>query len=485
MSGQPYKPRNRTPNDSAVKPINDWLSANQGLYSRFRSWLKDGGYSDSAVAQYGSGVRTALGWLDRPYWEIDAEDLERVRVYVTERYAGKETLKVYLRGIAKLEAFLRHCCQRPEPSKQPNWDYHIGPLPGWLAADVRTYVTHCQRNWTDESQYRATCNLLSRLTVPLRWIAERSTLSDIGDLTPDLWYAYLDARLDEGIQPASLNVGLRTLQLFLTFLADSGRPICRRMLQVDFLKQSPRLPRDVPVDQLQIVQQEIEADAAAEHAGTRYMGVLDRAWFLMMLHSGLRVGEVRRLRQTDLDLDGRRVRIEQSKGLKDRVVWLTQVTVDALRAYLEIRGPARTDHVFVFHHKPLSSSYCGQRLDTYGRRCGIHVTCHQLRHSHATLLLNAGAPILTIQALLGHKHIDTTLVYARLYDGVVAADYYRAMAEVEARMGLSVDNDASTLDAGKLLALVDSLWAGTLNESQRETVQELRSGILTMVEQMA
>ena len=52
-------------------------------------------------------------------------------------------------------------------------------------------------------------------------------------------------------------------------------------------------------------------------------------------------------------------------------------------------------------------------------------------------------------------------------------------------MGLPVDGDASTLDAGKLLALVDSLWAGTLNDSQRETVQELRSGILTMVEQMA
>jgi len=49
----------------------------------------------------------------------------------------------------------------------------------------------------------------------------------------------------------------------------------------------------------------------------------------------------------------------------------------------------------------------------------VYVTPHMLRHSCATLLLNAGAPILTVQAILGHKHINTTLGYARLYDGTV------------------------------------------------------------------
>ncbi len=53
----------------------------------------------------------------------------------------------------------------------------------------------------------------------------------------------------------------------------------------------------------------------------------------------------------------------------------------------------------------------------------MHVTPHQLRHTCATLLINAGAPILTVQAILGHKHIDTTLGYTRLYDATVAADY--------------------------------------------------------------
>jgi hypothetical protein len=45
-------------------------------------------------------------------------------------------------------------------------------------------------------------------------------------------------------------------------------------------------------------------------------------------------------------------------------------------------------------------------------------------------LLNAGAPILTVKLILGHKHIDTTLGYARLYDGTVAVDYYKAIGTI-------------------------------------------------------
>lgn len=153
-----------------------------------------------------------------------------------------------------------------------------------------------------------------------------------------------------------------------------------------------------------------------------------------MLYSGLRVGEVWRLRQRELDLAGQRLRIEQSKGLKDRIVFLSPATVVAIEAYLPLRGQGGDDHLFLYRHRPLTPTYCAERLRTYGKRCGVTIRPHQLRHSCATLLLNAGAPILTVQALLGHEQIDTTLRYARLYDSTVAADYYRAMATIEQRL---------------------------------------------------
>jgi integrase len=214
------------------------------------------------------------------------------------------------------------------------------------------------------------------------------------------------------------------------------------------------------------------------------MGIMDRAWFLLMLHSGLRTGEVRRLSQDDLDVANRRVRIEQSKGLKDRLVCLSQPTLEALHVYQAVRGPSALaeNHVFLYRHLPLSVSYCSERLLTYGQRCGVRVTPHQLRHSCATLLLNAGALILTVQTILGHQHIDTTLSYARVYDGTVAADYYRAMAQVESRLALQEGVAAIPPTSGQLLALVDSLRSGTLNDTQQETVQALRAGILALAQ---
>jgi hypothetical protein len=138
-----------------------------------------------------------------------------------------------------------------------------------------------------------------------------------------------------------------------------------------------------------------------------------------------------------------------------------------------------------YHHRPLGTTYCNHRLKTYGRRCGVWVSCYQLRHSAATLLLNAGAPILVVQAILGHKHIDTTLGYTRLYDGTVATDYYRAMAEVEDRLALRENEDDPVLTHSQLLALVDSLHTGTLNKAQKETLQVLRAGIQALTEPKA
>jgi integrase len=256
------------------------------------------------------------------------------------------------------------------------------------------------------------------------------------------------------------------------------------MLRVQAIDEGDPLPRAVPVDQLRLLLDEVEKDAASDHAGVRRMGAMDRAWVAVMLYSGLRTIEVRRLTIPDLDLSERTIQVRNSKGLKDRAVFFNDVAEQALREWLDARGPAASGHVFIFHHRPLSVSYCYKRLCTYSRRCGLHVTPHQLRHSMATLLVNAGAPFSTLQALMGHKHIETTLRYGRLYDATVAADYYRAVCQVEARVE-SPEGGNGNGNTGPLLALLDSLKDGTLNEDQRETVHALRLGILALTEPAA
>ena len=272
--------------------------------------------------------------------------------------------------------------------------------------------------------------------------------------------------------PVTLNGELLALQQFLRFLEDQGYQICLRTLLVDPLDEGDHLHRDVPPDQLRKLFSVIQSQATSFHKGRQRAGRMDLAWFLLMLHSGLRTGEIRSLLFTDLDLASRRVRIEQSKGLRDRMVYLSATTVSALKSYFEVRGPkdALPEQIFIYAHKPLSRFYCGERLHTYGRCCGIDITPHQLRHSCATLLLNAGAPVLMVQTLLGHKWVDTTLGYARLYDGTIAADYYSAMAMIERQMHLPEDAFAEPPGTGQLLALVNSLHEGTLTRfKQRQS----------------
>jgi site-specific recombinase XerD len=476
-----YHFKDIAPADPAVKRFGAWLPENRSFYGGYRRWLHETGCGASTLNLYGVAARQALGLLDKPYWSIDPEaDLERVRQHLDTRPLSAGSRDGYRKGLKKLADYLRLRCHRPAPPKTVHWDYFLGALPRELTQAVRDYLAHGRRAWTPDRQDERTADTLSHLTIFLRWAAAHAPLRAAADLTPELWFAYLDERLATGIQPRTLNGQLLALQQFLQFLADRGDPVCQRTLRLDLLDKGHCLPHDVPIDLLRRLLAAIEAEAASPHRGRRRTGLMDRAWFLLMLHSGLRTAEVRHLRRADLELARQQARIEQSKGLKDRVVCLSPAVVQALRDYLAVRGPAEAlpDHVFIYRHAPLSRSYCCERLRTYGARCGVRVTPHQLRHSCATLLLNAGAPILTVQTLLGHKHIDTTLGYARLYDGTVAADYFQGMAQVERYFALPEDDAAPPPDPAQLLALVDSLREGTLNPAQVETVRALRAGIL-------
>ena len=90
--------------------------------------------------------------------------------------------------------------------------------------------------------------------------------------------------------------------------------------------------------------------------------------------------------------------------------------------------------------------------------------------------------MLSVQSILGHKQIDTTLGYARLYDGTVAADYYRAMSAVERQLALPEDRVAEPPSVGQMLALVDTLQNSGLNSTQNAIVWALRDGLASVAE---
>ncbi len=146
---------------------------------------------------------------------------------------------------------------------------------------------------------------------------------------------------------------------------------------------------------------------------------------------GLRAGEVVRLKVKHIDSAQKIIRIEQSKGRKDRNVMLSAETLDLLRQWWKMR-PSRYDAGTPLEErwlfpgtrlgKPMTTRQLNRLFHEAADAAGIRkgVTLHALRHSFATHLLERGTDIRIIQALLGHDKLDTTARYTRVATGMIA-----------------------------------------------------------------
>lgn len=146
-------------------------------------------------------------------------------------------------------------------------------------------------------------------------------------------------------------------------------------------------------------------------------GLLKHRFLLALTYSaGLRMNEVRLLKIADIDLDRKQIHVRQGKGKKDRYVVLSVLIAARFRSYLDAVRPA----VFVFEGETPGTPMCERSLQ-YAMKGALQkttikksVSLHTLRHSFATHLLEDGVDLHSIQRLLGHSRIQTTLVYIHI-----------------------------------------------------------------------
>ena len=163
--------------------------------------------------------------------------------------------------------------------------------------------------------------------------------------------------------------------------------------------------------------------------------IRDRALFLLLLRTGIRIGEALGLRLNDLDIKGRKVHLFQGeKNSMGRVVYLNDDALFAIKLWFRRRDKNKE---FVFYGKSdghLCYSTGRYLFVKYLKKAGLDqkgYTVHCLRHTFASEILNAGMRLECLQQLLGHQDIEVTRRYARLTDTTREQEYFRAMAVIE------------------------------------------------------
>jgi len=149
----------------------------------------------------------------------------------------------------------------------------------------------------------------------------------------------------------------------------------------------------------------------------------------LLARTGMRVGELAGLEDDAMVQkgDGHRLRIPLGKLHNDRYVPLLPMLVDLIGEYKAVRGRSRSGHLLERDDGRAFDRRTVQRyVATVARRADIgHVHPHQLRHTLATQSINRGMSLEAIAALLGHRSMDMTLIYARISDDTVAEAYFK------------------------------------------------------------
>lgn len=265
-------------------------------------------------------------------------------------------------------------------------------------------------------------NSLGHFVVWIKSPIESVSRADVG--------TYIDHLMDKALKPETINAHLNRIRQFYRYLIEQE--------QLDIINPVQGVPKVRVPKPLPKHLQDRQAQAFLEVPKRPR----DQAMFLLMLRCGLRVEEVANLTLDVIEFRRRRLWVQNGKGGKDRIVYVSDDAMDALIEYLKIRPEAKGRKVFLvekgtYKNQPISVRGIQKRMEYYTKKTNINISCHHLRHTMATQMLNADSDLETIQDLLGHSSIRTTQRYSRISNLKVERDYHKAMEVVMQRTGAS------------------------------------------------
>lgn len=233
--------------------------------------------------------------------------------------------------------------------------------------------------------------------------------------------AFVEHVQDRGLKPNSVRTRMCAVYAFVHFLIEKkvvGYELLERRIQ---LKLPDRLPRAInPEDLNQLL-------SVIDH-------VRDRAMILLLLRTGMRIGELLSTKVDDVDLINQKILIYQAdKTSVGRVVYYSDDAKEALLTWLEVRDHFKENLFYGQHRQSLSYEGARSMFNRYLEKAGLMYsgyTLHCLRHTYATDLLNARMRLECLRILLGHTNLEVTRRYARLTDKTREHEYFTAMEKI-------------------------------------------------------
>ena len=247
--------------------------------------------------------------------------------------------------------------------------------------------------------------------------------SPIDKVTNQHILAYIDYLLNKRLKAKTINNNLDSIRGFYNYFQNEENAVNSNPVKKGYcLRLGRPLPKHLRDEQAQEIFKFIKS-------------LRDQVIFMLMLRCGLRVEEVANLTLSAIDLKRGQILIFKGKGAKGRVVYFSKDTYEVLVRYMKKSRPSKIQSLFLVEKgtckgKEISVRGIQKRIEYYSKKSGIKVSCHQLRHTMATQLLNAGADLVTIQDLLGHGKITTTQRYCKVSNLRVQRDYHKAMDHV-------------------------------------------------------
>ena len=337
-------------------------------------------------------------------------------------------LETYYQTLFQLEPFPSPI-EAPEPLKTPE-EHRRQALDDVLSKlsaieiggkeHIEEYLRYQYRRHFQASTIRGSYSSLSFFLKFMKETAKgRIEEIDRGDLE-----AFVEHEQDRGLKLSTVRLRLAVLKAFLRFMVDGGiisEEVFPWKLKIKMPETLPRAMDPDDVDKLLAVKGSVR----------------DCAMILLLLRTGMRIGELLRTRVSDVNTEEKKVLIyEGEKNQRGRVVYFSDDAKEALQAWMNQRD--RRMELLFYGYKGRVLSYPAARMMFVKclKEAGLSdkgYTLHCLRHTYATDLINARMPLECLEKLMGHSRLGVTRRYAMLSDKTREEEYFKAMAIIERR----------------------------------------------------